>query len=60
MLDVTCSEGLRARYRGGAIGSSALPVRGRLERSPEGVLNLSADRPPKLVLTVEVRSRDFR
>jgi error-prone DNA polymerase len=60
MLNVTCSEGLWGRYRTVAIGSSALLVRGRLERSPEGVLNLVADRLQKLALTVEVRSRDFR
>ncbi len=51
MLNVTCSEGLWARYRTVAIGSSALLVRGRLERSPEGVLNLVADRLQKLALT---------
>jgi error-prone DNA polymerase len=60
MLNVTCSEGLWARYRTVAVGSSALLVRGRLERSPEGVLNLVADRLQRLALTVEVRSRDFR
>jgi error-prone DNA polymerase len=60
MLNVTCSEGLWARYRTVAIGSSALLVRGRLERSVEGVLNLVADRLQRLVLTVAVRSRDFR
>jgi error-prone DNA polymerase len=60
MLNVTCSEGLWARYRTVAIGSSALLVRGRLERSPEGVLNLVADRLQRLRLTVAVASRDFR
>jgi error-prone DNA polymerase len=60
MLNVTCSEGLWARYRTVALGSSALLVRGLLERSPEGVLNLVADRLQRLVLTVEVKSRDFR
>lgn len=60
MLNVTCSEGLWARYRTVAMGSSALLVRGRLERSPEGVLNLVADRLQRLAMTVEVRSRDFR
>ncbi len=60
MLNVTCSEGLWARYRTVAIGSSALLVRGRLERSPEGVLNLVADRLQRLALTVAVKSRDFR
>ena len=60
MLNVTCSEGLWARYRSVALGSSALLVRGRLERSPEGVLNLVADRLQKLPLAVAVPSRDFR
>ena len=60
MLNVTCSEGLWARYRTVALGSSALLVRGRLERSPEGVLNLVADRLQRLALAVPVRSRDFR
>jgi error-prone DNA polymerase len=60
MLNVTCSEGLWARHRTVAVGSAALLVRGRLERSPEGVLNLVADRLQRLPLTVAVRSRDFR
>jgi error-prone DNA polymerase len=60
MLNVTCSEGLWARYRTVALGSAALLVRGRLERSPEGVLNLVADRLQRLPLTVAVKSRDFR
>jgi error-prone DNA polymerase len=60
MLNVTCSEGLWARYRTVALGSTALLVRGRLERSPEGVLNLVADRLQRLALAVPVVSRDFR
>ncbi|WP_141278961.1 error-prone DNA polymerase [Pseudonocardia hydrocarbonoxydans] len=60
MLNVTCSEGLWARYRTVAVGSAALLVRGRLERSEEGVLNLVADRLTRLELAVAVRSRDFR
>jgi error-prone DNA polymerase len=60
MLNVTCSEGLWKRYRTIALGSSALLVRGRLERSEEGVLNLVADRLARLVLAVPVKSRDFR
>ncbi|WP_370588915.1 error-prone DNA polymerase [Pseudonocardia sp. C8] len=60
MLNVTCSEGLWARYRSVALGSAALLVRGRLERSPEGVLNLLADRLQRLPLAVQVASRDFR
>jgi len=60
MLNVTCSEGLWVRYRAVALGSAALLVRGRLERSEEGVLNLVADRLARLVLAVPVKSRDFR
>ncbi|QJY46560.1 error-prone DNA polymerase [Pseudonocardia broussonetiae] len=60
MLNVTCSEGLWARYRTVAVGSAALLVRGRLERSEEGVLNLVADRLQRLELAVAVKSRDFR
>jgi error-prone DNA polymerase len=60
MLNVTCSEGLWMRYRTVAVTSSALLVRGRLERSPEGVLNLVADRLQRLVLAVPVKSRDFQ
>ncbi|SHL40661.1 error-prone DNA polymerase, DnaE-like [Pseudonocardia thermophila] len=60
MLNVVCSEGLWARYRSVAVSSAALLVRGRLERSPEGVVNLVADRLQKLPLAVPVRSRDFR
>jgi error-prone DNA polymerase len=60
MLNVTCSQGLWARYRSVALGSAALLVRGRLERSPEGVLNLLADRLQRMPLAVPVQSRDFR
>ncbi|MGQ0482726.1 MAG: DNA polymerase III subunit alpha [Pseudonocardia sp.] len=60
MLNVVCSPGLWARHRTVAMGSPALVVRGRLERSPEGVLNLLADRLERLTLRVAVRSRDFR
>lgn len=60
MLNVTCSEGLWARYRTVALSSAALLVRGRLERSPEGVLNLVADRLQKMAMAVPVKSRDFR
>jgi error-prone DNA polymerase len=60
MLNVVCSPGLWTRHRRVAMGGPALVVRGRLERSPEGVLNLVADRLERLSLKVAVRSRDFR
>jgi bifunctional non-homologous end joining protein LigD len=38
----------------------ALLVRGRLDKSPEGVLNLVADKLQVLSLTIPVKSRDYR
>ncbi|GIE96864.1 error-prone DNA polymerase [Paractinoplanes rishiriensis] len=59
MLNVTCSEGLWLRYRRVARTSSALIVRGRLEKA-EGVLNLVADRLEAATPPVTPASRDFR
>ena len=59
MLNVTCSQGLWQRYRRVARMSSALVVRGILERV-EGVINLRADHLAPLVLPVRPASRDFR
>jgi error-prone DNA polymerase len=59
MLNVTCSQGLWTRYRRVARTSSALIVRGILERV-EGVLNLRADHMAALSLPVRPASRDFR
>jgi error-prone DNA polymerase len=59
MLNVTCSPGLWQRYRRVARTSSALIVRGRLEKS-EGVLNLVADRLESVTPPVTPASRDFR
>ncbi|OJF09945.1 error-prone DNA polymerase [Couchioplanes caeruleus] len=59
MLNVTCSPGLWQRYRRVARTSSALVVRGRLEKV-EGVLNLVADRLDALTPPVTPASRDFR
>ncbi|MDT4988941.1 MAG: error-prone polymerase, partial [Micromonosporaceae bacterium] len=59
MLNVTCSPGLWQRYRRVARTSSALIVRGILERV-EGVVNLRADHLGPLVLPVHPTSRDFR
>ncbi|WP_249997818.1 error-prone DNA polymerase [Actinoplanes sp. M2I2] len=59
MLNVTCSPGLWQRYRRVARTSSALIVRGRLEKA-EGVLNLVADRLEALTPPVSPASRDFR
>ena len=59
MLNVTCSPGLWQRYRRVARTSSALVVRGRLEKA-EGVLNLVADRLEAVTPPVTPASRDFR
>ncbi|MFB9332796.1 error-prone DNA polymerase [Actinoplanes octamycinicus] len=59
MLNVTCSPGLWLRYRRVARSSSALLVRGKLEKV-EGVLNLVADRLEALTPPVTPASRDFR
>jgi error-prone DNA polymerase len=59
MLNVTCSPGLWQRHRRVARMSSALVVRGILERV-EGVVNLRADHLAPLTLPVRPGSRDFR
>ncbi|WP_433829306.1 error-prone DNA polymerase [Actinoplanes sp. CA-015351] len=59
MLNVTCSPGLWMRYRRVARSSTALLVRGRLEKA-EGVLNLVADRLDAVTPPVTPASRDFR
>jgi error-prone DNA polymerase len=59
MLNVTCSPGMWQRHRKIARTSSALVVRGHLEKV-EGVLNLRADKVAPLDLPVRSPSRDFR
>jgi error-prone DNA polymerase len=60
MLNVIVSTGVWNRYRRLARESPALVVRGILERSPEGIINLVADRFEELRLQTRSRSRDFR
>ncbi len=60
LVNVICSVGVWNRYRRIARDSPALIVRGILERSPEGVTNLIADRFEALSLAVRTASRDFR
>ncbi|MFT3877446.1 MAG: error-prone DNA polymerase [Propioniciclava sp.] len=60
LINVVCSRGVWARYRRVARESSALVVRGKLERSPEGVVNLIADKLEPLHVRVPHTSRDFR
>ncbi|MBK8462207.1 MAG: error-prone DNA polymerase [Nigerium sp.] len=60
LVNVVCSKGVWARYRRIARESSALIVRGTLERSPEGVVNVVADKLEPLHVRVPHTSRDFR
>lgn len=60
LVNVICSVGVWARYRRIARHSSALIIRGILERSPEGVTNILADRFETLETGVQLSSRDFQ
>ena len=60
LINVVCSQGVWTRHRRVARDSSALIVRGMLERSPEGVTNLLADYFEPLRLKIRHTSRDFR
>ncbi|HWC83979.1 MAG TPA: error-prone DNA polymerase [Pseudonocardiaceae bacterium] len=59
LVNVVCSLGLWTRYRRLARNSSALLVRGVLERAGDA-LSLVADRLAHLDLRIPSRSRDFR
>jgi error-prone DNA polymerase len=59
LVNVVCSVGVWQRFRRVARSSPALIVRGKLERSPEGVINVVADRLEPLPIMVVHRSRDF-
>ncbi|MBK0865873.1 error-prone DNA polymerase [Saccharopolyspora sp. HNM0986] len=59
MINVVCTAGLWARYRKVGRTSSALLVRGTVERA-EGVVNLRADRLQRLDMRVPSQSRDFQ
>jgi error-prone DNA polymerase len=59
MLNVIASVGVWGRYRRVAREAPAMVIRGTLERSPEGVINLVADRFESLKMTAKTRSRDF-
>jgi error-prone DNA polymerase len=59
MINIICSGGVWNRYRRIARESSALIIRGRLERS-QGVTNLVADKLERLPLAARTTSRDFR
>jgi error-prone DNA polymerase len=60
LVNVVCSVGCWQRYRVPATSSPALLVRGKLERSADGVLNVLADRLEPLPLAATTASRDFR
>ncbi|AWB89089.1 error-prone DNA polymerase [Salinibacterium hongtaonis] len=60
ILNVIASVGVWTRYRRVARESPALLVRGILERSSDGVINLVADRFEQLRMPVRTSSRDFR
>ncbi|QTX04750.1 error-prone DNA polymerase [Agromyces archimandritae] len=60
ILNVIASQGVWQRFRRTAREAPALVVRGILERTREGVINLVADRFERLELGAPVRSRDFR
>ncbi|GAB3126330.1 error-prone DNA polymerase [Glaciibacter psychrotolerans] len=59
-LNVIAGIGVWNHYRRIARESPALVVRGILERSPEGVTNLIADRFESLTVGARMNSRDFR
>jgi error-prone DNA polymerase len=58
-LNVIAGVGVWNRYRRVARESPALVVRGILERSPEGVTNVVADKFEALTIAAKVTSRDF-
>jgi len=60
LVNVICSVGVWKRYHRIARDAPALIVRGVLERSKEGVINVVADRFEPLVLGAKTASRDFR
>ena len=59
-VNVICSAGVWNRYRRVARDSPALIIRGILERSEEGVINILADAFEDLRTGLSHRSRDFR
>ena len=60
MVNVIASVGVWTRYRRVARTSPALVVRGHLERSPQGVVNIVADHFEALAAPGKTRSRDFQ
>jgi len=60
IVNVICTTGVWTRYRRTVRDAPALIVRGIVERSEEGVVNLLADAFEDLRVGVTHRSRDFR
>ncbi|TWE11853.1 error-prone DNA polymerase [Rudaeicoccus suwonensis] len=60
ILNVIVSRGVWHRHRRIARAAPAMVVRGILERSKEGVVNLVADKLEHLTIHVRTRSRDFQ
>jgi error-prone DNA polymerase len=59
MVNVICTPGLWQRYHRVARGSSALLVRGVVEKA-DGVVSVLADRVEALPMRIKGKSRDFR
>ena len=60
LVNVVCPVGVWNRYRRVARQAPAMIVRGILERSEEGVVNVVADRLEPLDSAIRTTSRDFR
>ncbi|HWD61967.1 MAG TPA: error-prone DNA polymerase [Humibacter sp.] len=60
MLNVICSVGVWGRYRRIAREAPAVVVRGILERSEEGIVNIVADQFETLPLKARTTSRNFQ
>ncbi|MFF1878889.1 error-prone DNA polymerase [Leifsonia sp. NPDC058230] len=59
LVNVVCPVGVWNRYRRVAREAPAMVIRGMLERSEEGVVNVIADRLETLTVGVRTTSRDF-
>ncbi|HNE38159.1 MAG TPA: OB-fold nucleic acid binding domain-containing protein, partial [Microthrixaceae bacterium] len=60
LVNVVCSIGCWTRFRAVLRSAAALEVRGKLEHSSDGVLNVVAHHVSPLRVAVGARSRDFR
>jgi error-prone DNA polymerase len=60
LVNIVCSVGVWGRYRRVAREAPAMIIRGVLERSPDGVINVVADRMESLTMAAKTTSRDFQ